>query len=56
MQIANQHKQEEQKLLETKQTLAEKENNMKSTMKRNQELQQRCHDLSRQCEIERKMK
>lgn len=45
---------DEQKLLEAKQRLADSEHGVKSALKRNEELQSRCDELSSKCESERK--
>lgn len=47
---------DEQRLLEARQQLADTEHGVKGALKRNQELQSRCDELSRQCEAERKAK
>jgi uncharacterized protein involved in exopolysaccharide biosynthesis len=56
MQMAGTRHLEEQRLLEARQQLADSEHGVKSAHKRNQELQGRCDELSRQCEAERKAK
>jgi uncharacterized protein involved in exopolysaccharide biosynthesis len=56
MQVQGNRHVDEQKLLEARQQLADTEHSVKSALKRNQELQARCDELSRQCEVERKAK
>ena len=45
---------EETKLAEAKQRLADSEHGVKSALKRNEELQSRCDELTSKCETERK--
>ena len=56
MQVQGSRHIDEQKLLQLKQQLADTEHSVKSALKRNQELQARCDELSHQCETERKAK
>lgn len=56
MQMQGTRHMDEQRLLEARQQLADTEHGVKGALKRNQELQSRCDELSKQCEIERKAK
>lgn len=54
MQVQGNRHSEEQKLLQARQQLADSEHELHSALRRNQELQSRCDELSQHCEAERK--
>ena len=56
MQMQGTRHMEEQRLLEAQQQLADSAHGVNSALKRNQELQVRCDELSQQCQVERKAK